>query len=77
MHYQTVQATENLNTAHTCFVGETLVHTPHGLVPIQDLKIGDEVLSADPVTGQQSHQKVIRCTRTEQQAVIFYSLTIG
>lgn len=28
-----------------CFVASTLVHTDKGLVPIQDIKVGDRVLS--------------------------------
>ena len=31
----------------SCFVGDTLVNTERGLVPIKDLKVGDKVLSED------------------------------
>jgi len=54
-----------------CFVGGTLVHADKGLVQIQDIQIGDKVLSADPVTGQQSYQAVTRVIKTENQPVIF------
>ena len=32
---------------NTGFVAGTLVHTDKGLVPIQELKVGDRVLSRD------------------------------
>lgn len=57
INYQKVQAT---TLDHTCFVGGTLVHTKRGLVAIQDIQSGEYVLSADPVTGQQSYQPVSR-----------------
>ncbi|WP_171552470.1 hypothetical protein [Acinetobacter sp. Ac_5812] len=53
------------------FVGGTLVHTESGLVQIQDIQIGDRVLSADTVTGQQSYQVVMKVIKTEKQPVIF------
>ncbi|UUM26681.1 polymorphic toxin-type HINT domain-containing protein [Acinetobacter colistiniresistens] len=53
------------------FVGGTLVHTESGLVQIQDIQIGDRVLSADTVTGQQSYQVVMKVIKTENQSVIF------
>ncbi|MCW8039392.1 MULTISPECIES: Hint domain-containing protein [Acinetobacter] len=56
---------------HRCFVGGTLVHTERGLVQIQDIQIGERVLSADPITGQQSYQAVTKVIKTENQRVIF------
>lgn len=56
---------------HTCFVGGTLVHTERGLVQIQDIQIGERVLSADPITGQRSYQAVTKVIKTENQRVIF------
>lgn len=43
----------------------------HRLVQIQQIQIGDRVLSADPVTGQQSFQAVTQVIKTEHQPVIF------
>ncbi len=47
--------TLTLNTSQanvSCFVAGTLVHTPNGTVPIEDLKIGDRVLTdAEEVIG--------------------------
>ena len=56
---------------HRCFVGGTLVHTERGLVQIQDIQIGERVLSADPITGQQSYQAVTKVIKTENLRVIF------
>lgn len=53
------------------FVGGTLVHTECGLIQIQQIQIGDRVLSADPVTGHQSYQAVTKVIKTENQPVIF------
>lgn len=54
-----------------CFIGGTLVHTERGLVQIRDIQIGERVLSADPITGQQSYQAVTRVIKTENQSVLF------
>jgi hypothetical protein len=35
----------------TCFIGETKINTPNGLVRIDEIKIGDEVISYDIKTG--------------------------
>jgi hypothetical protein len=56
---------------HRCFVGGTLVHTERGLVQIKDIQIGERVLSADPITGQQSYQAVTKVIKTENKSVIF------
>ncbi len=42
------------------FVAGTLVHTDKGLVPIQDIKVGDRVLSKDENgEGETEYKKVI------------------
>ena len=43
-----------------CFLAGTLVHTPTGLVPIENIKTGDQVISYDVL-----HQKVIKAIVTE------------
>lgn len=66
--------TSPLNPAryfYSGFVGGTLVHTERGLVQIQDIQIGDKVLSVDPVLGQQIYQAVTQVIKTENQSVIF------
>lgn len=66
---QKIQAFDKFD--HCCFVGGTLVHAERGLVQLQDIKIGGRVLSADPITGQQSYQAVTKVIKTENQPVIF------
>ena len=41
-----------------CFVEDTLVHTADGLKPIQDIQVGDLVLSRDEATGQTAYKPV-------------------
>lgn len=41
-----------------CFLKGTLVPTPRGLIKIEALKIGDQVLSRDPATGRQGYKRV-------------------
>ncbi|WP_147456703.1 Hint domain-containing protein [Leptospira stimsonii] len=42
----------------TCFVAGTLVHTKDGLKKIEEIQVGDEVLSWNEKTGQNSYKKV-------------------
>ena len=43
---------------HCCFVAGTLVSTKDGLRPIEEIKVGDLVLSKDPVTGSVDYKAV-------------------
>jgi hypothetical protein len=43
----------------SCFGAGTLVHTLHGLRPIESLRVGDPVLSMDPKTGRLDYQPVL------------------
>ena len=47
------------------FPAGTLVHTESGLVAIEDVKIGDMVLSFNEETGESEYQKVIHLIRGE------------
>lgn len=54
-----------------CFVAGTLVHTDKGLVPIQDVKVGDKVLSKsenDP-NDELSYQKIIETHKFENKSI--------
>lgn len=42
-----------------CFVKGTLIHTKEGLVPIEEIKAGDEVLSYNEQTRQNEYRSVI------------------
>ena len=41
-----------------CFPGDTGVATPHGLVAIANIQVGDQVLSEDPQTGKVEPERV-------------------
>ena len=42
-----------------CFGEGTMITTPEGQVPIQDLEIGDRVISFDVTTGQLRSRRII------------------
>lgn len=49
------------NSLSACFVAGTLIHTDKGLVPIEQLKVGDMVLSKhESNTGEQAYKRVVR-----------------
>lgn len=50
----------------TCLLKGTMIATPNGIVPIEDLKIGDIVLSLD-VETQEIVERVITNTRGEKE----------
>lgn len=50
---------------NACFVAGTLVHTERGLVPIEEIKIGDMVLSKPEFGGAISYKKVINLFETK------------
>ncbi len=55
----------------TCsFVPGTLVATPEGLVPIEALAVGDQVLARDEATGAQDAQRVLRAYSAWHEAVL-------
>lgn len=41
-----------------CFVAGTVIETPEGFVPIQELHVGDHVVATDPDTGERRSQSV-------------------
>lgn len=52
-----------------CFVAETLVHTKQGLVPIDQIKVGDWVLSQPEAAGARSYKPVANTFRFEAKQV--------
>lgn len=42
-----------------CFIAGTLVHTDKGLVPIEQIKVGDRVLSQPEATGEKAYKRVV------------------
>ncbi|MDI7158381.1 polymorphic toxin-type HINT domain-containing protein, partial [Leptospira santarosai] len=53
-----------------CFVAGTLVLTNKGLKPIEDIEVGDDVLSYNPETQDQSLKKVVRLFRNENAELL-------
>lgn len=47
---------------HSCFAVDTLVWTETGLTPIQDVRIGDRVVSQNPETGELALKLVVNTT---------------
>lgn len=55
------------------FVAGTLVHTDKGLVPIEQLKVGDMVLSKhESGEGEQAYKRVVRMFKSEEKKKIIY-----
>ena len=54
-----------------CFAGGTLVHTKEGLLPIEQIKVGDWVLSKhDSGTGKRAYKRVLRTIARPPERVI-------
>lgn len=55
---------------HKGFPAGTLVHTDKGLVPIQDIKVGDMVLSMpEEGVGEKAYKRVLKTFKTANQEV--------
>ncbi|MDD2776653.1 MAG: polymorphic toxin-type HINT domain-containing protein [Gallionella sp.] len=53
-----------------CFAAGTLVHTKEGLVPIEQIKVGDYVLSKPENGGQQEYKRVLQTFAHAPERVI-------
>ncbi len=60
-----------------CFVKGTLVHTPDGLKPIEDIQVGDLVASKDENSGETSWKPVVRLYRHHDQQILNLTLKSG
>ena len=58
-----------------CFTAGTKVLTDEGEKNIEDLEVGDKVLSKNEVTGEQAYKEVTHLYRNDKE--ITYELTIG
>ncbi len=65
------QARKWFEPASACFAAGTLVHTQTGLVPIEQIKVGDMVLSKpESGEGEQAYKRVTRTFAHEPQTVM-------
>jgi RHS repeat-associated protein len=62
-------------TSCNCFTAGTKVLTDEGEKNIEDIKVGDKVLSKDEVTGEQAYKEVTHLYRNDKE--IIYELTVG
>jgi hypothetical protein len=53
-----------------CFVKGTLIHTKEGLVPIEEIKAGDEVLSYNQDTKQTEYKSVIETYVRQTESIV-------
>jgi hypothetical protein len=71
MHANT-QCTDNISTLTSRrggFVPGTLVHTSEGVKPIEQIRVGDWVLSRLEVSGQQAHKPVTNTFQFEDKEI--------
>ena len=59
------------NIQHTCFAAGTLVHTERGLVPIEQLRVGDKVLSKAADDSGELVYKAISKTMVTERVPVF------
>ncbi|EQA64248.1 intein C-terminal splicing domain protein [Leptospira alexanderi serovar Manhao 3 str. L 60] len=53
----------------TCFTAGTLVHTKSGTKKIEEVKVGDQVLSWDEESGEQGYHRVVKTFQREVNVV--------
>lgn len=61
--------TDLLSQDGCCFAAGTLVHTREGLVPIEQVKTGDWVMSQPEATGERALKRVVRTVHFEDMSV--------
>ncbi len=62
-------------TSCNCFTAGTKIQTDEGEKNIEDIEVGDKVLSKDEVTGEIAYKEVTHLYRNEKE--ITYTLTVG
>ena len=62
-----ISQTELAKCTNQCFIAGTLVHCEDGLKKIEEVQIGDKVLSYNEETGEQEYKKVVRLFRNESK----------
>lgn len=61
----------------TCFVAGTLVHTKDGLKKIEEIQVGNVVLSKSDVSGEMSYQRVVNTFVRQADAIYKVSFEDG
>ena len=66
---------EETTYVSACFAAGTLVHTDKGLIPIQDIRVGDKVLSRDEndPNGELCYKSVLKTVKTPNQEVFRFT----
>lgn len=55
---------------HECLVAGSLIQTEEGMVPIEQVRVGDRVLSQDSETGEVAWQVVLQTTKRPPEATL-------
>lgn len=63
-----------LEPGSPCFIAGTLVHTDKGLVPIEQIKVGDLVLSQPEAGGEKEYKRVVNTFAFEKKEVFVVKL---
>ena len=64
-----IRRLQEMTGESVCFVAGTPVWTDKGLVPIEQIKVGDLVLSRSDTTGEQTYKRVLKTFSTEDQEI--------
>jgi Bacterial Ig domain/Hint domain len=65
-----VDSTRRSFEAGACFAAGTLVHTKEGLVPIEQIKVGDWVLSKPEHGGEQAYKRVLKTYHHKSEIIV-------
>ncbi len=68
---------EDWDDEQFCFLAGTLVETENGRKPIEEIAVGDKVLSKDEHTGEQGLKSVVRLFRNTTEQVVSVSVASG
>ncbi len=63
------QQYRSVNATNGCFVAGTLVHTKEGLKPIEQIRVGDMVLSQPDMKGELAYKPVVNTFEFEDKVV--------
>ncbi|MCP4363210.1 MAG: hypothetical protein GY796_34855, partial [Chloroflexi bacterium] len=67
-------ASRRLDDCDNSFTAGTLVHTEDGLVPIEEVKLGDKVYALDPDTGEYGYFEVVYLTNHSVAELLYLTI---